>query len=50
MEDTRDTVGVPTTLLHERLKLDVSEDGIIGRGVAVLKGGKRIGVGVVGWQ
>jgi hypothetical protein len=35
---------------NERLDLDVSERGVIGRGCSVERDGRRIGVGVVGWQ
>lgn len=34
----------------ERLALDVSDYGIIGRGCSVMKDGERIGFGIVGWQ
>lgn len=45
-----DMAVVPMMLLHEKLRLDVSEGGIIGRGVTVLIKGREIGVGTVGWQ
>jgi len=34
----------------QKLILDVSDAGIIGRGCYIMKGGERVGFGLMGWQ
>ncbi|KAL8812215.1 MAG: hypothetical protein Q9200_001190 [Gallowayella weberi] len=39
-----------TAFMDSRLELSVSEHGIIGRMVSIVRGQQRIGEGVVGWN
>jgi hypothetical protein len=48
--EARDDGSETRTVMAKRLGLVVGGDGVIGRGVSVMRGGETVGVGIVGWQ
>lgn len=48
--EARDDGLETRTIMGKRLGLEVGGEGIIGRGISVVRRGEIVGVGIVGWQ